>query len=645
LINNAAANRTAAFVERNRPTFRAHRHRGANDKAQERARAVPTREKSLALHKSGVFFAFDRRGVASRIMTATTKRNDSPQPPAYPGPSSRDGVGDPLLLREPLITPRPGADPSPHDPARENDEAAVPRPLRRRRPARILDRDGAFYQSRGRWRVRHVALDQARMLAVRGGDSSSSGEAEGNGGLGYRLFRCCCRCAAVRRTFVAAAKRAWSDWFHFLAYRRTVVLMAILFVAYTSIVFAYGFVYLLVSRLGMRETVNPDGTSTVTMFCDMDIHNHMEALYFSLSTMTTIGYGVSDYYFGGCWTPLLLVLAQVCSAITFDAVAIGLLFQRISRGHKRGKTVLFSDKAVVRRVRGVPYLMFRVGELRRHQLLEATVRAYCVRHERHPIEATVATGVPTGQGLDGEEDGSVVANADRERQRQIETVHYVAKPMALIHEDASSSSSQHILMSLPQVLAHRIDDKSPLAPPAPRWYDSRGDAHELPRAANKNNVGHGGGDDRLTQTTRTSHSLEEIESFLEDRDAEIVVLLEGIDELTGSASQARHSYVAGEDIGWNECFVPCVHPSPADDDESDYGDHVDDHVDDDFSMSAAGGLFRRRQTVLSSGGWGPRRCRRRGQRRPNACVVDFARFHDTAPAPPDCTSCPFIVES
>jgi hypothetical protein len=40
----------------------------------------------------------------------------------------------------------------------------------------------------------------------------------------------------------------------------------------------------------------------------MDIH-HMEALYFHYPP--TLGYGVSDYYFGGCWTPLLLVLAQV----------------------------------------------------------------------------------------------------------------------------------------------------------------------------------------------------------------------------------------------------------------------------------------------------------------------------------------------
>lgn len=299
----------------------------------------------------------------------------------------------------------------------------------------------------------------------------------------------------------------------------------------------------------------------------------MEALYFSLSTMTTIGYGVSDYYFGGCWTPLLLVLAQVCSAITFDAVAIGLLFQRISRGHKRSKTVLLSDKAVIRRVRGVPYLMFRVGELRRHQLLEATVRAYCIRHERYAVDAT-ADGPP--------------------ESTRIETVHYVTKPVQLVFEEVGS----HILMSLPQVIAHRMDDESPLVPPSSQWYDGSGRLHRPENGQ--------------------SYSLDEMQDFLEDRDAEIVVLLEGIDELTGSASQTRHSY-ATVDLAWNECFVPCVYPY--------IGDEMEDEQEED-----TGPLRRRRGSRL------------RNAPRAPVCVVDFARFHDTAPAPADCTHCPYVIE-
>ncbi len=68
--------------------------------------------------------------------------------------------------------------------------------------------------------------------------------------------------------------------------------------------------------------------------------------------MATIGYGTSDYYFGDCWTPFILVLLQVFSAIVFSSLAVGLLFQRISRGQKRGRTIVFSDAAIIRKVGG-----------------------------------------------------------------------------------------------------------------------------------------------------------------------------------------------------------------------------------------------------------------------------------------------------
>lgn len=93
------------------------------------------------------------------------------------------------------------------------------------------------------------------------------------------------------------------------------------------------------------------------LFCSILLY--CKALYFSLSTMATIGYGTSDYYFGECWTPFILVLLQVFSAIVFSSLAIGLLFQRMSRGQKRGRTIVFSDVAVIRKVRGrYVYVLF-----------------------------------------------------------------------------------------------------------------------------------------------------------------------------------------------------------------------------------------------------------------------------------------------
>jgi hypothetical protein len=187
--------------------------------------------------------------------------------------------------------------------------------------------------------------------------------------------------------------------------------MLIVFTIYVGIV-----LYLALSHFGRRHSIDPsDGSTTVLYFCDMAISNHLEALYFSLSTMATIGYVVSDYFFGGCWTPFVLELSQVCCAIsTCNAIAASILFLRISRGHKRVKSILFSNHFVIQKVNGTRYLMFRVAELRRHPLFEASVCAYCIRTVRQPMLGTAH-----------DDEGN---NNNRAR---IQTTHFVTKPVPL----------------------------------------------------------------------------------------------------------------------------------------------------------------------------------------------------------------------
>jgi len=72
-------------------------------------------------------------------------------------------------------------------------------------------------------------------------------------------------------------------------------------------------------------------------------------------------------------------------------------------------------------------------------------------------------------------------------------------------------------MSLPQVIVHRIDTTSPLAPKSV-WHDKHAHVHEK------------------------SEAIDTTEAYLRGRDVEIIVQVEGIDELTGQALQARHSY-------------------------------------------------------------------------------------------------------
>lgn len=92
--------------------------------------------------------------------------------------------------------------------------SATSRDLEEGEQSRILDRSAAFHQSRGRWGVERLSRR-------------------------HRAHRSFCGCLG----------RFWNewikgDWFYKLAYQRTCVLMAILFVIYTSLVVFFAFVYL-----------------------------------------------------------------------------------------------------------------------------------------------------------------------------------------------------------------------------------------------------------------------------------------------------------------------------------------------------------------------------------------------------------------
>ena len=150
----------------------------------------------------------------------------------------------------------------------------------------------------------------------------------------------------------------WDDWFHSLLNAPTRRIFLLLFLLYLLAVLAFAGVYYAISTSG---TSDGDGGG-----CGMDIASMLEAYYFSLSTMTTLGYGVSDYYFGDCYLPLAAISVQVFVSITFDAVAIGVIFQRISRVQKRARTIVFSDKAVIRRIRGRLFFMFQLSEVRNY---------------------------------------------------------------------------------------------------------------------------------------------------------------------------------------------------------------------------------------------------------------------------------------
>lgn len=98
--------------------------------------------------------------------------------------------------------------------------------------------------------------------------------------------------------------------------------------------------------------------------------------FFSVQTMGTIGYGVMH--------PLslaaeALVTAEVIVGVSLVALTSGVLFAKFSVPRAR---MQFADAATISPLDGVPTLMFRLGNERASQIIEATVRVVLIRTER-----------------------------------------------------------------------------------------------------------------------------------------------------------------------------------------------------------------------------------------------------------------------
>jgi len=120
---------------------------------------------------------------------------------------------------------------------------------------RILDRNGMYHQSRGRWGV------ERRLSTPAGDEGRTTGNRRCLCCLRSPLFSCCC----YRRIYQEWGK----DWFYWLAYKKTAVLFLLLFCSYALIICFFGFIYLTLSIFGSKAEVNPDGSTKTIAFCDM----------------------------------------------------------------------------------------------------------------------------------------------------------------------------------------------------------------------------------------------------------------------------------------------------------------------------------------------------------------------------------------
>jgi inward rectifier potassium channel len=107
-----------------------------------------------------------------------------------------------------------------------------------------------------------------------------------------------------------------------------------------------------------------------------------DAFFFSVQTMGTIGYGAM---FPESTAANAVVVAESSVSLLLTALSTGLVFAKFSRSTAR---FVFTRQAVIAPMDGVPTLMFRLGNERGNQIVNAHIRLVMVRTERTAEGAT-----------------------------------------------------------------------------------------------------------------------------------------------------------------------------------------------------------------------------------------------------------------
>jgi len=102
----------------------------------------------------------------------------------------------------------------------------------------------------------------------------------------------------------------------------------------------------------------------------------LDAFFFSVQTMGTIGYGTLA---PGTSAANAVVVVESITSIVLTALATGLVFAKFSRSTAR---MIFTKEAVICPMNGVPTLMFRMGNQRCNQIVGAHIRVALTRTEK-----------------------------------------------------------------------------------------------------------------------------------------------------------------------------------------------------------------------------------------------------------------------
>jgi inward rectifier potassium channel len=156
--------------------------------------------------------------------------------------------------------------------------------------------------------------------------------------------------------YIGQAQDGWRDAYHFLLTMPLWRFFAVMASGYVAVNAVFALAYLAVggvSGIGRGDFAG--------------------AFFFSAETLSTVGYGQSAPQ---TFAAHVVVTIEIFVGLFNLAIATGLLFARISRPTAR---VVFSDRAVVTPLDGVPTFMLRSANRRRNRIVEAEVTVTLVR--------------------------------------------------------------------------------------------------------------------------------------------------------------------------------------------------------------------------------------------------------------------------
>ncbi|KAK3095990.1 hypothetical protein FSP39_021783 [Pinctada imbricata] len=157
--------------------------------------------------------------------------------------------------------------------------------------------------------------------------------------------------------------------------------------------------------------------------CFENINSFQSAFLFSIETQTTIGYGYR-YVTESCPHAYFGVIIQNIVGAGLQAALAGLVVAKVRRGKKRSGTIVFSTIMCIVEADEKYKLMFRIGDMRKSQIIGIHIRGYLFKK----------------------------VLSDKEKSQPVQCF-----PLDFVEEDGSPQ----ILLAWPTNLVHIIDKNSP----------------------------------------------------------------------------------------------------------------------------------------------------------------------------------------